>query len=74
MFSHHFPSKDSGVKIYFYSAVSHFRAHFEGKKKNTDPSYESVQSFHFSAWPKLGATCSQIKVSSQEINVILEKI
>ena len=45
----------------------------EGKKKKIDPSHESVQSLHFSTWPKLKAILSQIKGSSHEINLLCDK-
>ena len=49
------------------------KGHCEGKKKKTDPSHESVQSLHFSAWPKLEAIFSQIKGSSHEINLLCDR-
>ena len=38
-----------------------------------DPSHESVQSLHFSTWPKLEAIFSQIKGSSHEINLLCDR-
>ena len=65
LFGHDYPAKASRVKNLFSqpfrarpSAASYFRAHGEGKKKKIDPSHESVRSFHFSTWPKLGAIFS----------------
>ena len=55
------------------SVVSSFKAHCEGKKKKIDPSHESVQSLHFSTWPKLEAIFSQIKGSSHEINLLCDR-
>ena len=80
LFGHDYPAKASRVKNLFSqpfrarpSAASYFRAHGEGKKKKIDPSHESVRSFHFSAWPKLGAIFSQIKGSSHEINLLCDR-
>ena len=80
MFGHDFPTKASRVKNLFSqpfrawpSAVSYFKAHCEGKKKKIDPSHESVQSLHFSTWPKLEAIFSQIKGSSHEINLLCDR-
>ena len=38
-----------------------------------DPSFESVQSLHFSTWPKLEAIFSQIKGSSYEISLLCDR-
>ena len=78
LFGHDFPTKASRAKNLFSqpfrpSAVSYFRAHCEGKKKKIDPSHETVQSLHFSIWPKLEAIFSQIKDSSYEINVFCDR-
>ena len=68
LLGHDFPTKTSRIKNLFShpfrawpSAVSYFKAHCECKKKKIDPSHESVQSLHFSTWPKLEAIFSQIK-------------
>ena len=55
------------------SAVSYFRAHCDGKKKEIVPLHESAQSFHFSTCPKLQSVFSQIKGSSHEINLLCDK-
>ena len=80
LFGHDFPTKASRVKNLFSqlfrawpSAVSYFRAHCEGKKEKIDPSHESVQSLHFSTWPKLEAIFSQIKGSSHEIKLLFDR-
>ena len=80
LFGHDFPTKASRVKNLFSqpfrawpSAVSYFKAHCEGKKKKIDPSHESVQSLHFSTWPKLEAIFSQIKGSSLDINLLCDR-
>ena len=80
LFGHNFSSKAYWVKNLFLqsfrawpSAVSYFRAHCEGKNKKIDPSHESVQSLHFSTWPKLEAIFSQIKGSSHEINLLCDR-
>ena len=80
LFGHDFPTKAFRIKNLFSqpfrawpSAVSYFRAHCEGKKKKIDPSHESVQSLHFSTWPKLEAIYSQIKGSSHEINLLCDR-
>ena len=80
LFGHDFPTKASRVKNLFPepfrawpSAVSYFKAHCEDKKKKIDPSHESVQSLHFSTWPKLEAIFSQIKGSSHEINLLCDR-
>ena len=79
LFGHDFPTKASRDKNLFSqlfrawpSAVSYFRAHCEDKKKN-NPSHDSVQSLHFSTWPKLEAIFSQIKGSSHEINLLCDR-
>ena len=38
-----------------------------------DPSHKSVQSLHFSTWPKFEAIFSQIKGSSHEINLLCDR-
>ena len=43
------------------------------KNQKIDPSHESVQSLHFSTWPKLEAIFSQIKGSSHEINLLCDR-
>ena len=80
LFGHGFPTKASRVKNLFLqqfrawpSAVFYFKAHCEGKKKKIDPSHKSVQSLHFSTWPKLEAIFSQIKGSSHEINLLCDR-
>ena len=85
LFGHDFPTKASRVKNLFSQAfracsgaVSYFRAHCEGKKKKEkkkkiDPSNESIQSFHFSIWPKLEVIFYKIKGSSHEINLLCER-
>ena len=80
LFGHDFPTKASRVKNLFSqpfracpSAVSYFKAHCEVKKKKIDCSHESVQSLHFSTWPKLEAIFSQIKGSSHEINLLCDR-
>ena len=79
LFCHEFYTEVSQVKNLFWqafrawpSAVSYFIAHCEGKKKKVDPSHESAQNLHLSAWPKLEAIFSQIKGSSNEINLLCE--
>ena len=66
MFHYYLPTKASRVKNIFpqsfrawSSAVSYFRAYFEGKKKKIDPSNESVQSVDFLTWAKLEPILSQ---------------
>ena len=81
LFGHDFPTKTSRVKNQFSqpfrawpSAISYFRAHCEVKKKKIDPLHESVQSRHFSTWPKLEAIFfSQIKGSSHENNLLCNR-
>ena len=71
-----FPLNLIGLKIYFHSsssAVSYFNSYFEGKKKKTDPSHESVKNLHFSTWAKREAIFSQIKGSSHEINLLCDR-
>ena len=55
------------------SRNNYFKAHCEGMKNKIDPSHESVQSFHFSTWPKLEVIFSQIKDSSHEINLLCDR-
>ena len=80
LFGHDFPTKASCVKNLFPqpfrawpSAVSHFKGHCEGKKKEIYASHESVQSLHFSTCPKLEAIFSQIKGSSHKINLLCNR-
>ena len=80
LFGHDFPTKASQVRNLFSrpfrawpSAVSYFRAHCEGKKKNIVFSHESVESLHFSTWAKLEANFSQIKGSSHKINLLCDR-
>ena len=71
-----FPLNLIGLKIYFHSsssAVSYFNSYFEGKKKKTDPSHESVKNLHYSTWAKREAIFSQIKSSSHEINLLCDR-
>ena len=80
MLGHNFPTKASQVKNLFSppfrawpSAVCYFRAHCEDKKKKIDPSHESIESLHFSTWPRLEAIFSQIKDSIQDINLLCDR-
>ena len=80
LFGHDFHTKASRIKNLFSqpfrawpSAVSYFRAHCESKKKKIYPSNESVQSLHFSTWPKLEVIFSQFKGSSHEINLLCDR-
>ena len=54
------------------SAICYFRAHCEEKKKISDPSYECIQSLHFSTWPKIEAFFPQTKGSSHEIDLLYD--
>ena len=80
LFRHDFPTKASRVKNLFSQP---FRAwHCECKKKKSDPSLESVQSRHFSTWPKLEAIFLKTKAQgiklicyvTENINMRLKKI
>ena len=71
LLGHDFPTKASRVKNLFSqlfrawpSVVSYFKVHCEGKKKKIDPLHESVQSLHFSTWPKLEAIFSNQNLKS----------
>ena len=70
-------TKASGIKNLFTqslrsSTICYFRAHCEGKKKISDPSYECVQSLHFSTWLKIEAFFLQTKGSSHEIDLLYD--
>lgn len=54
------------------SAICYFRAHCEEKKKISDPSYECIQSLHFSTWLKIEAFFPQTKGSSHEIDLLYD--
>ena len=78
-FGHDFSTKASRVKNLFSqsfrawpSAVSYFGVHCEGKKKKIDPSHEIVHSLHFSTWSSLESIFSQIKSSSDKINLLCD--
>ena len=71
-FAHNFPTKASRVKNLFSqayragpSAFSYFRAHCEDKKKKIDPSHESIESLHFSTWPRLEDIFSNKRLNSR---------
>ena len=81
LFAHDFPTKASQVKNLFSqpfrawpSAVSFFRAHYESKKKKIDCSPESVESLHFSTWPKLEAIFLKSKAQVMKLIVMQQKI
>ena len=63
----HSPSELDQVLFFFLKAI------VKAKEKKIDPSYESVQSLHFSTWPKLEVIFYQIKGSSHEINLLCDR-
>ena len=75
LFGHDFPTKASQVSPSGLSQVLFLTLEciVKAKKKKIDPSHESVQSLHFSTWPKLEAIFSQIKGSNHEINLLCDK-